>query len=169
MMVPRNVRAVRETVLIVGEGYADYQFLRHIRSLYTSNQQGSQMTVGNARGKGAANVVDYAVRLARQASYDRVGALLDTDTDWTPAVQRKARSARITTLPSVPCIECWLLEVVGQHKQCDTEEHKYRFKQTFGGDAHQDGLIAGIFKKDVLDAARPRVAVLDKLLLLLKV
>lgn len=168
-MNKKVARTVRQTVLVVGEGYADYHFLRHIRALYTSDHQGAHMALGNARGKGAANVVDYATRMSRQAQYDRVGALLDTDVDWTSAVQRRARSAAIQVLPSTPCIEAWLLDIVGQSKECDTEEHKARFRGVFGGDAHRDGLIAATFPRHILDAARPRVKVLHDLLSLIGV
>lgn len=166
--MPRPVvRAVRETVLVVGEGYAEYHFLRHVRALYTSDHQGAHMAVGNARGKGAGNVVDYATRMSRQAQYDRVGALFDTDVDWTPSVQKKARSAGIKVLPSTPCLEAFLLEVIGQNRDCDTEEHKSRFLNVFGGEAHREGLIVAAFPREILDAARPRVALLRDLLLLI--
>lgn len=162
-------RVIRRTVLLVGEGDAECLFLRHIRSTYTSDNMGAHLRIGNAHGKGAANVVDYALRMATHAAYDSVGALLDTDTDWRPAVQKRAKSARIQVLQSTPCIEAWLLAIAGECRECDSAEHKIRFRKKFGDDAHKEGLIPQIFSKQLLDAKRVEVKVLNDLLTLIGV
>ncbi|WP_348753881.1 hypothetical protein [uncultured Aquincola sp.] len=90
-MAPRAsrvpVRAQRRTVLLVGEGLAEQVFLGHLRALYVARGSKS-VTVKNAKGKGGAHVLDYPVRQARQADYDEVAAVLDTDTQWGAAAWR---------------------------------------------------------------------------------
>lgn len=171
-MVKRTIyrRDVRPTVLIVGEGYAEDSLLRHVRASYTGDYQGCRLTIGNARGKGAANVVEYAYRMSRQAKYDRIAALLDTDTDWTSTVERRSKSVGLAVLPSVPCVEAWLLEIVGDIRPgAASAEYKQRFVQRFGGEAHVEGLISRNFPKALLDRARPRIQILNELLVILGV
>lgn len=74
-------RQVARTVLVVGEGDAEVLFLQHLKALYVQRGSGVVVTIKNARGKGAANVVDFAARQSRNAAYDLVVALLDTDSD----------------------------------------------------------------------------------------
>lgn len=161
---PVRVHTVRPSVLIVGEGYAEFQLLRYVRSLYTADNRGCKLQIGNARGKGAAHVIDYTIRQSRQADYRQVAALLDTDTDWTREACENAQKHGIVLLPSEPCLEAWLLAVVGIKQNASSQGHKARFKHRFGGDAADDGLIERHFSKQMLDAARPQIAVLDKML-----
>jgi len=163
-----STRAVRPTTLIVGEGYAEAALLRHLRALYTSNQQGCRLEIGNARGKGAAHVVDYSIRFAARAQYDQAAALFDADTDWSDAVAARARKAGLIVLCSTPCVEAWLLDIVGQARAGGSADQKARFQQHFGGEAHEEKVFATHLPRSILDAARRRVALLDRLLALLE-
>ncbi len=163
----RAVRTVRPTVLIVGEGYAEETFLRHIRTLYTSKQEGFRMEIGNARGKAAGHVVDHALKLRARAQYDAVAALLDTDADWTAVVRERAIEGEIMVLPSSPCLEAVLLAVIGHGREGNTRTQKTRFFQHFGGEAHEENVIARRLTRPVLDKAREHVEVLDQLLKLI--
>lgn len=87
-------RHVARTVLLVGEGDSEVVLLRHLKALYVQRGSGVAVTIKNARGKGAAHVVDVAVRQSLNAAFDLKVALLDTDTDWndkTRAIARKAK------------------------------------------------------------------------------
>jgi len=163
----RSLRTVRRTVLIVGEGYAEEAFLRHIRALYTSKQQGFRMEIGNARGKAAGHVVDHALKLRARAQYDMVAALLDTDADWTAVVRERAIAGEIMVLPSSPCLEALLLAVIGHGREGNTRSQKTRFLQHFGGEAHEENVIARQLTRPVLDKARHHVEALDQLLKLI--
>lgn len=165
----RPKRVVRETVLLVVEGYAEQYLLQQIRALYTSNRAGHALTLRNAKGKGAANVIDYAVRLQAYADYTTTAALFDTDTDWSQAVRKHADQHKIVLLKSEPCLEAWLLDAAGYPKNGTTQQHKARFQAKFNGDANNPGLIEKHFPRAVLDAARPRIEVLNDLLTLLGV
>ena len=85
----------RKTLLIVGEGYDEVAFLNHLKQFPGVCGQGVEITIRNARGKGAAGVVDCAIKLQANVAYDRVAVLLDTDTDWTAKVEKLARQKKI--------------------------------------------------------------------------
>ena len=106
--VPRRQRF---TILLVGEGHAEVALLTHLKGLYASRGSGVAISIRNARGKGAAYVVNYAIRQTRNAAYDRVVTLLDADTDWNSAVRSKAARARIEVIACAPCLEVLLLQV----------------------------------------------------------
>ena len=64
--VPRRQRF---TILLVGEGHAEVALLTHLKGLYASRGSGVAISIRNARGKGAAYVVNYAIRQTRNAAY----------------------------------------------------------------------------------------------------
>ena len=165
-MMQRNApRQIRRTVLIVGEGLAEVEFLTHLRALYTAGQQGCRITLKNARGRGAGHVVKHAIAQRAQATYDRAAAMLDTDTDWTLATQTLARRNSITVLACDPCLEAWLLRLAGQHLRAGivSADAKARFATVFGGAAHDNGVIARHFTRKVLDTAATHDPLLSEL------
>lgn len=170
-MARRTPPQVRPTVLIVGEGFAEVAFLGHVRSLYTASREGCRLTIGNARGWGAGHVVKHTIAQAGQASFDRVAALLDTDTDWTNATKTAAKRHRITVLASEPCLEGWLLRLQGQSvpQGQGTAALKQRFTDHFGAAAHEASLYPRHFPREKLDRAAQDDPTLRELLdLLLK-
>lgn len=46
-------RQVARTVLLVGEGDAEVQFMQHLKGMYVQRGSGVVVTIKNARGKGA--------------------------------------------------------------------------------------------------------------------
>jgi hypothetical protein len=163
----RKLRNLRATVLIVAEGYAEEQFLRHVRSLYTCDRQGVRLEIRNARGKGAGHVIEHAIRLRANADFGHVAALFDVDTDWNTAIQKRARRNGILTLTSEPCLEGLLLEIAGNRVNAATGQLKGAFEKKFGGPPDREGLIARYFSKEILEEARGRIPVLQALLKLL--
>jgi hypothetical protein len=75
----------------------------------------------------------------------------------------------VRVLESEPCLEAWLLDVAGHTTTGNTEHHKREFLRQFSMNAHDEGVFERYFGKAVLDAARPRVRVLDQLLSLIGV
>ena len=158
------MRIIRQTVLVVGEGYAEYHLLRHLRAEYTSGNRGHGLVPRNARGKSAEHVINYTIRICQGADYSAAASLFDTDTGLTPAGRQRAKQNGIVLLRSEPCLEAWLLEVAGRGREATTQEHKRRFREYFNGDADEEGLIASHFSRVLFDAARPRIDVLNQLL-----
>ena len=156
-------RLARATALVVGEGHAEVAFIKHLRGLYTGGHAGFAVTVHNARGFGAGHVIEQTIRQSRLLAYDHRVALFDTDAGWTEAVQVRARRNRIVVVPSTPCLEAWLLDVVERAGERDTLGHKAEFERRFGCVANDPRALAN-FPREVLDESRLRVATLDLLL-----
>lgn len=159
------VREPRRAVLMVGEGHAEVAFLQHCKSLYTTRGGGLAIKISNAHGKGASHVVDHAIRQARLAVYDACYALLDADTDWTPAVQKRAKSAKVQVLLAQPCLEALLLQV---HEQPvfgkNTQQLKAQFKEYFDDvPANHTALYEKRFGKDTLATAAGRLPLLQEI------
>ena len=94
-MAPRHLnRPQYRTLLLVGEGETEQAFLQHLKALYVQRGSGLRVTVRCAHGEGAGHVVDYAIR-QRIHQFDQVAALLDTDTGWSIAVQKRAQEKRL--------------------------------------------------------------------------
>jgi len=167
----RFLRELRRAVLIVGEGHAEVVFLQHCKSLYTFRSGGITVNIKNAHGKGAGNVVDYAVKQNRLATYDACYALLDSDTDWTQAVAKRAKSNRVQILLAVPCLEALLLEVHAQPiVGNNTQQLKTQFKSYFGGaEANDLTLYERRFGREILDLAALRLPLLQSILAVFKV
>lgn len=115
-------------------------------------------------------MVDFAFRQSRNAAYDINAALLDTDTDWNDKTRAAARKARVRVMPCEPCLEALLLSA--HHAPIEgrmTAQLKQDFAARFGA-AASDASILRYFPREVLDAGRTRISVLDDLLnLLMKV
>ena len=159
-------RAVR-TVLLVGEGDAEVFFLQHLKSLYVQRGSGVAVTIKNARGKGAAHVVDFARRQSSNAAFDAVAALLDTDTDWGDKTQAAARKARVQVITCKPCLEAVLLAVHQRPVQGrSSAQLKKDFFDRFGAHAHQ-AAYAVHFDTPVLAQAQGRIQVVQQLWVLM--
>lgn len=121
----------------MGEGDAEELLLRHLKALFVFRGSGVAVTIKNARGKGAQHVVSFAVRQSRNAEYDEVLALFDTDTAWTEQVRVNARKGKVQLLPCEPCLEALLLQAFGHKTDGFTSQQlKQKFQGVFGGPAH---------------------------------
>lgn len=160
-------RQAARTVLLVGEGDAEVVFLQHLKTLYVQRGSGVAVTIKNARGKGAAHVVDFARRQSINAAYDVVAALLDTDTDWNDKTRTAARKARVHPVRSEPCLEAVLLSVHRVPVEGRTATQlKHDFTARFGAAASDHG-VTRHFPREVVEVARVRVEVLRDLVHLL--
>lgn len=160
-------RQAARTVPLVGEGDAEVLFLQHLKALYVLRGSGVAVTIKNARGKGAAHVVDFARRQSVNAAYDIVAALLDADTDWNDKTRVAARRAKVQVVLCEPCLESLLLQV-HRHpvEERSTQQLKQDFAARYGGPAHDERVLRH-FDGDALTAARARLVVLATLLALM--
>lgn len=160
----KSLRQVRRTLLVVGEGDSEVAFLKHLKTLYCSGHLGVSATINNAHGKGPFNVIDHTARQARTYGYDRRVALLDTDIAWTDKLKKDARKSRIEMVGSSPCLEGLLLSILGMNPPELSLECKRSIKQAIGVDLTDRLSYTEHFSKTVLEAARQRIAELDRLL-----
>ncbi|MFM2253188.1 MAG: hypothetical protein RJB68_1525 [Pseudomonadota bacterium] len=162
-------RKVVKTVLIVGEGYSEEYFLKHLVSLYVYRGCGVSVNVKNARGMGAAHVVDETIRQSRNADFDCRAALLDTDVGWNQKTESTARKAHIRIFQSNPCLEALLLQIHQKQTQNRTTlQLKQAFEAAFGDPAWEPRIYPRFFTKALLEDARTKVATLQTLLTLLE-
>ncbi len=170
-MTPRSNarnRSVRETLLVVGEGDAEVAFVRFVKRMY-ADSLGRAVQEYSAKGKGGKNVLDTALRRASyNRAYDKVVLLLDTDTDWDDACRAKARRSRIAkrgmaVIESTPCLEAWLLKILGVDTQGETRHMKREFKNLTGYEAHQPEWMQQL-SIERLDQARNTVPQLAELM-----
>lgn len=111
------VRSVAHTaILAVGEGAAELNLLRHLKSIYLPRHCGTTVRIVGGLGKGGRGVLDYARGQATAGDYARVVLLLDTDVDWNDALRKEARQARFDVVESTPCLEAWLLAIHGDRR-----------------------------------------------------
>ncbi len=158
-------RQVACTVLVVGEGDSEVAWLQHLKSLYVARGSGVAVTIKNARGKGAAHVVDVAIRQSRNAAFDVRVVLLDTDTDWTDKTRATARKAKVQVVPADPCLEAWLLAVHAYPVHGKTSAQlKQDFAARFGAAATDPKVFARHFPHAFLEEKRLRLPALAALI-----
>lgn len=162
-------RVARETLLIVAEGDAEVAFIRYLKRVYLDSLGRSVQTT-NAHGKGGRHVLDVAGRRANNRDHDKVVLLLDTDTDWTEVERGRARHSRmgrrgrLDIIESSPCLEAWLLEILGIPPPPNTKLIKRLFKERMGCEAHESGWMNKYLDRKVLDGARGSVKPLADLM-----
>jgi hypothetical protein len=142
-MQPRRVQ--RKTLLIIGEGDAEEVFLKYLKTLLVGRNSGIQIKIGNAHGKGARNVIDHARKQWASIAYDQVAVLFDTDTDWSPEVEKHARDTGILILACTPCLETELLLLAGKPGPQRTSDAKRAFHKAFNAEAHRPELYPAFF------------------------
>lgn len=102
----------------------------------------------------------------RNAAYDRMLVLLDTDTDWTDAVRKKAVQARIDVIACEPCLEALLLRAHGAPLRdgLTSRQLKQQFAARFGCAADEPQVYEAHFGREQLEQARRRLPEIDRLL-----
>lgn len=152
------------TLLLVGEGRTEEAFLNHVKRIYTSRGCGLSVTIKNARGKGAQHVVEWTARQRGIASFDAVAVLLDTDQDWSDAIARKAKLARIQVLKSEPFFEAMMLRLIRQSDFGDTRTLKARFDPYVGNNPLAFENYVTHYGRDCLEAGKATEPTIEALL-----
>jgi hypothetical protein len=153
-----------KTLLIVAEGYHDEAFLRHVRAFEDVRGCGKQITIRNARGKGALGVIKQTVRFCMNTSYDEVAVLFDTDTDWGEEALGIANDHNFTLLKADPCLEAMLLRAIGIRPRGNL---KKQLEPYVNNDPMQPAHFETHFGLRALQAARHSEPSIDALLNLL--
>lgn len=163
----RKRRKAQRTLLLVGEGRHDAAFLNHVKQLYAPRHCGLAVTVMNAKGKGAKHVVEWTIRQAKYRAFDRVAAMLDTDTNWDEKVAKLAKDNSIQVLTSVTCLEEVLLRVLGENPSKTVGGLKPRLRVHLTDEPTVRQAYEASFTREKLEEARIRESTIDELLKLL--
>ncbi len=146
----RKPRQTRATAQIVCEGFTEEAFCRHLKSLYARGC-GVHVDVHNARGGSPQDIIKAA--LVRRG-YDRTFVFFDTDRPLPATWKCKSLAAGHVHVPSSPCIEAFLLHLLGKPCHGDTGACKRAFQDIFPGNTSCDFRAhARIFPKSLLDAS----------------
>ena len=148
----------------MGEGYSEVAFLEHLKSLYVERGSGISVKIGNARGKGPENVVENTCRQSINGAYDEVVALMDTDIVWSDALKVKARKNKIQLLPSEPCLEGLLLQILHQPAKGSSANLKKMLHPKLSGHSTDRESYAKLFDKATLDERRTEIQTLNALI-----
>ena len=163
-----NRRAVLRTVLIVGEGACEVAFLNHLKTLFVKRGCGVTVKISNANGKGSAHVVDFALKQSQNRDYDDVAALLDTDDVWTDALKKHAKKNKIKLVPSEPCVEGLLLEILDEFKMDSSQHLKEKMHPKLSGKKTEATSYATLFTVELLEERKTKVASLNTLIQLMQ-
>jgi len=164
-MAKRHQRVSLYTILAVGEGGSDAVFLKYLKKLYVTRQCGTTTTVKNAYGRGPKHVIEFTVRQANNASYDRVIAFLDTDLIWTADVSELARDNNIQMIGSEPCFEGLLLNILEKNVPGNSRDCKRRLSVELNGSSLTDqATFERYFDFDILEHRRQDIDMLDQLI-----
>lgn len=156
-------RELVPTLLVVGEGDSEEAFLRHIRQFPLCRRNGTKITIRNAHGKGAAHVIDYAIRISKNFNYDVVVVFFDTDTDWNNTVRKKAEKYKLKMVKSDPCLEAMLLRALGLNPDL-YGNLKQQFAPYVNHDSTESDNYAKYFHNVALQKMRKKEKELDILL-----
>jgi len=154
----------QRTLLIVGEGYHEEAFLLHVKQLYAPRGCGLSVTIKNARGKGAKHIIEWTGRQIANTAYDTVAVLLDTDTDWSQAVAKHAKTRKIQVLTSDPCFDVMMLRLIGETPSGDVKAMKKHLAPYVNQDAARREHYSKHFGSECLLAGRDKEQTIDALL-----
>jgi hypothetical protein len=166
-MKPVSKRKTNKTVLIVGEGDTEKAFLDRLKALYVARDSGVSAKVLNAHGGSPEYIVEFAIRQLKQADYQLVAVLMDTDVPWSQQVRAMVASKKIVLVGAYPCCDGLLLQILGQPVPDQSDRCKEALAKVLGGKATVPELLAKHLSKELLEKQHAHVAALDELLTIL--
>lgn len=169
-MIKKNrPRKLAITILAVGEGKAEGNFLTHLKSIYITRNCGFTLKICEGMGKGAKGVIEHAISRKKDTQYDFVFAMIDTDTDWNAKTQKLAAAHGISVFCSDPCLERWLIDITyPTNKTLNSANSKREFKRRYKAEAHTNGLFPRIFPEQIIISSVDKVAKLKELVQLVQ-
>ncbi|MDD2709864.1 MAG: RloB domain-containing protein [Verrucomicrobiae bacterium] len=129
MMLRRHLKPLsRRTLLVVVEGGTEKAFCLYLKASCCRGQN-IQVIVKNAHGGSPDKIVEFARRLTKNATYDRVAIIFDTDRPLSSKGEKTIRALRAHAFRFTPCIEGFFLRLLKQTVPPDTESCKRKFHE----------------------------------------
>lgn len=162
MAKKKVVKRVKPTLLAVGEGHCEKAFLAHLKGLYSDGSV--KISICTAKGKGPEHIIKHAISCKKCDGYDSVIVLLDTDLEWPSALVSSIAGKGIILVGSEPCLEGFLLDIIGVRKATSSAECKDQMHGMLDGPATDRDSYQVLFQKEILDAAMANSAPLRALI-----
>lgn len=148
----------------MGEGDCEEAFLRHLRNIYCSDNEGVSVTIRNAQGGSPISIVTQVIRFTRLNNYDKKIVLLDTDLAWPAELKKTAKDHGILMLGSKPCLEGLLLSMLKMPASTSSKDCKRTLQSHTNADMTEWRHYESCFSREVVEKARVFLVELDKLL-----
>ena len=135
----RKPRYTQHTTLIVVEGDTESYFVQHLKKI-CGRSCGTRVTIENVHGGSGGHVLKQAIKKGKD--FDSCACLYDSDR--APKIKRdmaKAKRMGIVQIASSPCIEAFLLELLGQNVPRTSDECKRAIGAITGGQPLTDPRI----------------------------
>ncbi len=165
-MPGKPMRKTNKTILLAAEGDSEFAFASHLRDCYVGRSCNVSIKIKNAHGAGPLGIVDALTSGVKGKSYDYLAALFDSDIDLCGTSSKFFRQKNVKLFQSAPSLEGTLLRVK-EHRlreNVTTADCKRRLAKYYTGSSFEMRFYEKHFKKDHIDAARTRVAILDLLI-----
>jgi len=164
--MPRIVRKTNKTVLLAVEGETELAFVTHLKQCYITRNCNVSIKIKNAHGFGPLGIMDALSTGARGKSYDHFAALFDSDIPICQASGQFFRKNNVKLFQSVPSIEGTILRLgnIRTKQNISTEECKRLLARSFVGDAMDVRFYERHFQKNLIDAGRGSIQILDDLI-----
>ncbi len=162
----RVLRIQRTTVFAFGEGESERAFLKHIRSLYSSEK--TNVRISDAGGGNPDHIVDKAIRVRGSIKYNYSCLLVDTDVVWEESLKSKASRKGFELIGNRPCIEALFLAILASqnHSSKSSKDCKKLFQANYShsSNAITESDCKKLFPKNILDQKRASIQQLNRLI-----
>jgi MinD superfamily P-loop ATPase len=163
-------RSASKTLFMLGEGFSDGIFLRHLRKLYSFNS-GYAISIKNGKGGDAKSIVTEAIRTL--GAFDKKIVVLDNDksVDEMNEARRIAKRKKITLIENTPCLESLFLSILDKkpiNKNSNWCKKKFESKYLNKNKRSEPIEYDKLFPKDLLDSKRSSISELDRLISAMK-
>lgn len=153
-MVKRQPRDKKElkTILIMGEGEHEEDFLKHMKLIYDQRLSGKKVKIEYNGGGSPHDIVKYTVKQTQHREFDIVYILMDSDVEIGVKDLKVAKDKKFIILQSEPlCLEGMLLEVLKQTALPTSQACKDKLYPQLSGSPTVADSYSPLFDKPVLD------------------
>lgn len=162
-------RVAKETYLLCGEGRRDLIFLRHIKNLY-SRENDLRITIVNANGGSIPTIINYVRRLLGGFSKRIVMLDIDKSEEEIQKGRKIANDNGIILIENSPCLEMLFLLILDiKCSNLNSQQCKSKFeKETLADKDENIEQFNKMFPKKILDIKRVQIDNLDKIIRLIE-
>jgi len=162
----REPRRTKPTVLFVGEGKTEVAFIKHLKRQYQP-ERNPPVRIDIENGRDSGQVLRTALKITAMRQYDVVVCLFDLDKALPKGDMRKALAKKFVLIGADPCIEGFMLEILGQPKPHHSSDCKHAMHPKLAGKETDPGSYP-MFSKEILEQRRDTLVNLDEILVLIE-